>query len=294
VPATDPRLIERIEAQRERQDDEQHSWWQPIHYMLDEEQRAVTVTTGANEILDELPDHSRLCQDVLVSNIRHRIFPFAVSTTGRVFNSVSGLKRELRAALRLAGEPLGSVDIVNAQPALLAMLLLQKTNPKVVKVAETYKHTPCSPTLPCPCLPGGPDARAFADSALSGGLYELLIATSGLTRDEVKVGFLRDVLAKKGRYPSVVESAFRDAFPSVLRTIRSVNSTDHGTLIRMLQKAEAWLVLGQVAPRLLGRVPIVTLHDAIYSRRREVGSVADSFRDAFRDIGVSMGLKVEG
>jgi hypothetical protein len=125
-------------------------------------------------------------------------------------------------------------------------------------------------------------------------LYELLIATSGLTRDEVKVGFLRDVLAKKGRYPSVVESAFRDAFPSVLRTIRSVNSTDHGTLIRMLQKAEAWLVLGQVAPRLLGRVPIVTLHDAIYSRRREVGSVADSFRDAFRDIGVSMGLKVEG
>jgi len=36
------------------------------------------------------------------------------------------------------------------------------------------------------------------------------------------------------------------------------------------------------------------LHDAIYSRRREVGTVADSFREVFADIGVSMGLKVEG
>jgi len=110
----------------------------------------------------------------------------------------------------------------------------------------------------------------------------------------VKLGLLRDVLAKRGRYPSLVESAFRQAFPSVYRIIRAVNRDDHGELIRLLQRAESWLVIEQVAPRLLGRVRVLTLHDALFSRRRDVGTVADAFRAVFYDMGFSMGLKCDG
>ena len=104
----------------------------------------------------------------------------------------------------------------------------------------------------------------------------------------------RDVLAKRGRYPSVVETAFRAAFPTVLRIIRAVNRDDHGELIRLLQRAESWLVIEQVAPRLLGRVRIVTLHDAIYSKRRDASKVADAFREVLEELGFEMALQCEG
>jgi hypothetical protein len=123
-----------------------------------------------------------------------------------------------------------------------------------------------------------------------GHLYEVLTAASGLDRDVVKLAVLRDVLAKRGRYPSAVESAFRDAFPTVYRIIRTVNRDDHGTLIRLLQRAESWLVIEQVALRLVRRMPIVTLHDAIFSQRRDVRKVEDAFREVFDELGFKMSL----
>jgi hypothetical protein len=117
------------------------------------------------------------------------------------------------------------------------------------------------------------------------------MADTGLDRDAVKLAVPRDVLAKRGRYTPVVESAFRAAFPTVLRIIRAVNRDDHGELIRLLQRAESWLVIEQVAPRLLGKVRVVTLHDAIYSKRPDVGTVADAFREVFEELGFEMALK---
>lgn len=266
VPVTDPILAKRIEAeQRRQQHEDQRTRWKPIHYMLDAEQQFVTITTDVDEVLLGLPDHSRLCQSVLIDRIRRRELPFSVSSTGRVFNAITGLTRELRTALRLAGEPMGSVDIRCAQPALLAMLMTAGFPPNGLKGAETYKHTlPALPALALSLLPSE-DASTFSALASSGLLYESLMADSCLSRDVVKLALLRDVLAKRGRYPSAVEEAFRDAFPTVLRVIRTVNREDHGELIRLLQRAESWLVVETVAPRLLRRIPAVTLHDAIFS-----------------------------
>ena len=120
------------------------------------------------------------------------------------------------------------------------------------------------------------------------------MALTGLDRESVKLGFLRDVLAKKGRYPSVVENAFRLEFPAVYQFIRTVNRNDHGELIRRLQRLESWLVIEQVAPRLVGRVPVVTLHDAIFSTRQSVSLVETGFREVFDAIGCRLALKCEG
>lgn len=298
VQATDSRLIERIEAEQVRLRNEQRAKWQPIHYMLDVEQSQVTVTTDADEILEGLPDHTRLCQDVLLSNIRNRQWHFSVSSTGRVFNCITGIKRELRTTLRLCGETMGNVDIICAQPALLGMMIRMNASPFSPSAPdfETYKHTP--PVNP-PCLPGSclallpsSDSADFVLLASAGLLYESLMADTGLDRDVVKLAVLRDVLAKRGRYPSTVEDAFRDAFPTVYRIIRTVNRRDHGELIRLLQRAESWLVIERVAPRLLGKVPVLTLHDALFSQQRDVPKVADGFRQAFEELGFKMALKM--
>jgi hypothetical protein len=309
VPCVDPWLLRRLEQERQRLDaKESQSKWLPIHFALDAEQRRLTIDPAADLILDSLPDHCRLCQHVLVDRLRHRELPFTISTTGRVFNAITGLKRELRAALRIGGEPLGSVDIRCAQPALLALEMDLKSPTNGLKGRSTYKHTlPLPPAsaaacpsarcpipsfpLPCPC-PGS--LNSFASLVLSGRLYEHLMALTGLDRESVKLGFLRDVLAKKGRYPSVVENAFRLEFPAVYQFIRTVNRNDHGELIRRLQRLESWLVIEQVAPRLVGRVPVVTLHDAIFSTRQSVSLVETGFREVFDAIGCRLALKCEG
>ena len=59
---------------------------------------------------------------------------------------------------------------------------------------------------------------------------------------------------------------FADRFPSIYQYVRWLNRHDHGELIRHLQRLESWLVIENVAPKLVGKVPFVTLHDAIYSR----------------------------
>jgi len=109
----------------------------------------------------------------------------------------------------------------------------------------------------------------------------------------VKLAFLRDVLAKRGSYPSRVEQAFRMLFPGVHAFIRAVNRRDHGELIRHLQRLESWLVVEQVAPRLVGRVPCVTLHDAIYSTLRSLTAVEATFEEVFDEIGIHLKLKRE-
>jgi hypothetical protein len=125
-------------------------------------------------------------------------------------------------------------------------------------------------------------------------LYEFLTLRTGLSRDAVKLALLRDVLAKRGRYPSRVEDAFRREFPEVYSFVRMVNRDDHAELIRRLQRRESWLVVEQVAPRLVGRVPCITLHDAIYSRRSALDTVEAAFSEVFdTTIGFRLRLKRE-
>ena len=148
------------------------------------------------------------------------------------------------------------MDIACAQPALLALQIAQANPTNGLKVPTTYKHTSGSYPASVPACPS-PDpplllVPSFSSTVLAGRLYELLMDRTGLDRDRVKLAFLRDVLAKRGRYPSIVERAFGEMFPAVLRYIRAVNHTDHGTLIRHLQRLESWLVVEQVASRLIG------------------------------------------
>jgi len=178
------------------------------------------------------------------------------------------------------------------------MMLSPNYPPNGPKKLSTYEYTlvESPPLLPPSCLAllPAPDAADFCLLASGGVLYEKLMADAGLDRDSVKLGLLQDVLAKRGRYPPrLVESAFENTFPTVHRIIRAVNRRDHGTLIRLLQRAESWLVVETVAPRLLAQMPIMTLHDAIFSRRRDVREVEAGFREVFGELGFEMGLKVE-
>ena len=102
-----------------------------------------------------------------------------------------------------------------------------------------------------------------------------------------------DVLVCAGEYLSNLSMLFRERFPSVFRFIVVANRRHRGTLISTLQALEAALIVEGVAPRLVDRIPVVTLHDAIYFRARDRPLVMDAFAASFAELGFSMNLKLE-
>ena len=303
VLATDLHLLQRIWVEQARLDAERALRWKPIHYQLDHCQRGLSVTDAAKPVLASLEGPALLCQDILVRRIRDRDFHFSVSSTERCFNAITGLKKSLRPTLLLNEEPLGNIDISCAQPGLLALLI--GTTSRTIRWEE--RTTYMTPSSLEPLLVAVPSlasaARVSIDLAefeeyrhlVTGGrLYDRLMeGVPGVSRDDLKLAFIRDVLAKGGRYPSDVENWFCSAFPGIYAYIRAVNSRSHAALIRALQEAEAWLVIDRVAPKLVASVPILTLHDAIYVAHSALDMVEAAFRETFDEIGFSLALKRE-
>lgn len=324
VEAQDRKLIERIQREGERLQMKQETHWLPIHYQLREIQGGLTILPAADVILEGLAAEARLCQWILAENIRRRFVRFDVKSTGRVFNLVTGLKRELRKTLRLEGEPIVGVDIRCAQPALLGALMRASAARNVPtykrRARDDCRSSPLGSSSPgvlgFNCLLSsllkendpprlGSDFLRFESAALSGELYADIIdccRASGVplpddpqeARERVKKLLPRDVIAKKGKYRSPFQVAFRIAHPSVHKFVRWMNRRDHGELIRALQRLESYVVIENVAPRLVSRgISIVTLHDAIYCRTDDVPAVVDAFAETFEELGVRLTVKSE-
>jgi len=281
---------------------EQQSRWLPIHNRLNDMQRLVSLTEDAWIRLDSLPPESRLSQSALVQQIALQRFPFSVSKFGRVFNGITSLERSLRAYMRFDNQPVGCVDIGCCQPALLGFLIHNHAPPHEGGFRlDSYKPAGRSGpflSLSLPhCLPSVPESElerfcALAEGA-DGGLYAYLLDAlgwDGSDRDRLKRKFLRDVLAKKGRYPSEVEEAFKLRFPNVWAFVWAVNRFDHATLIRTLQLLESWLVILVIAPTV--EAPFVTLHDGAYCRLQDTPALTEAFQRGFKTVGLRASLKV--
>lgn len=126
VAATDQRLIGRLKAYRAQTAADCQTRMLPVHHALAKLQHQLEIHGDqAREILSGLPPKSIPydVQGIQIGNIENREFHFNVGQYGRVSNSITSLKRELRTALHVAGKPLGNVDISCAQPAFQAKLI---------------------------------------------------------------------------------------------------------------------------------------------------------------------------
>jgi len=299
VPATDRRLIARLNAFHAQAAVERDSRMKPVHRVLAERQTRLQIHGDeARRILAELPSSCNPfdVQGTLISDIERGEFHCNVGRYGRFTNNITSLKRELRDTLHAEGEPLASVDIACAQPALLG---------KIIATMTTAGH---EPTRTGGRRKGGeqskgkydPSVQDFLSLVQSGQFYDFMaerLRESGISREEFKRRFLCDVLAKKGRYPSEVETVFRELFPPVYRFIRDVNrdGREHANLVRRLQSEEAGFVIETVAADLVQRhrsMLVVTLHDAIFTTVNEVPNVVQAFHRGFERNGFQMSLKI--
>jgi len=294
LPIECKRMLRKLEAHAAMCKAEADQRMKPVHVTLARLQHGLEIDSMESAaILTTLTAESNPfdVQGVMIQDILEQRYRLSVGQYGRVANSITSMKREIRTALRCAGMPLAGVDISCAQPCLLSLFIrsCQRNVP-------SYITTPLLPLLPCPSL------EVFSAACLTGELFgilgmRLLDAGVGWSRDQVKKRFLADVLAKRGDYPSIIEDIFRAEWPGVWRFIRTVNKDDHATLIRILQQLEAWLVIEQVCDRFVRRWPgefVITIHDAAYCRPEMLGALTESFEDVFDALDFRPQLKVEG
>ena len=291
----DPQLLGRLDKLRDHIEVEKQQYRKPIHDIWEAWQRRMRIDIRqARQTIAQLPDGSNPydIQTLIVERIRRREHPFSVDDYGRVHNAITSLHRTLRPTLRIQRQKLTSVDIVNSQPALLALLIHRQGSHAHIRGStdqsrqlSIYHATPFTP-------PEG--FSEYQKLATTGRLYEHLMAKTGQSRSDVKVGLLRDVFGKRGQYPSVVEQSFRESFPGVWSFVRRFNGDDHGALLKKLQRVEPDLVIHQVGNRLAQATcgPCVSLHDSVFCRGNDLVEVTSAFARQFESTGFAMRLKV--
>lgn len=212
-----------------------------------------------------------------------RFVRLSVGTTGRVYHPACTMKESIRkrGLISVDGEEtrVRSLDIKSSQPAILAALLIrvsgQGPEQSILNTPEAKARLKAAGGKEL-LLDEALDRREvsrFVDIIENGDIYEFLSDKSEEllgwrpARSTAKVSFLRDVIAKRGKYePKDIELAFKTHFPSIYGYIRRVNKGSHSRLIRMLQWAESEVVFRFVWKAVTDRtgLPLMTVHDGFY------------------------------
>lgn len=233
---------------------------------------------------------------------------FSHCRQGRVHSIVTRTARELRAALRIKGQKLVNIDIVNTQPLLLSHLTTHHTHPhpegdrtsNTMSNSENYlrKYNMLMDLQSAKCAQGD-DIIRFADLCEDGAIYEYLSSRAGLvalSRDEIKVKFYTDILFGRSQYVTDFTRLFAAEFPTVMAVIRSAKKRDYCDLARTLQKIESNLMIHRVCRRLLlehPNVPVITIHDSIMTTPGNVELVRGVMAEEFGRVGLHPKFKLE-
>jgi hypothetical protein len=228
---------------------------------------------------------------------------FSHCRQGRVHSIVTRTARELRAALRIDGQRLVNVDIVNAQPLLVSLLLHNHTNRK-----EKGERGGSSTITMCKCdnyfenrylQANADDARHYVDLCENGVFYEYVekhAGVVGLSRSDLKKKVFRDVFFGRSQVVTDLTRFFAAEFPTIMGVIRSVKRRDYCDAGRTLQKIESGLMIHKVCRRLMlehPAVPVITLHDSIMTTPENVELVRSVMAEEFERVGLHPKFKLE-
>lgn len=192
--------------------------------------------------------------------------------TGRVFNNITNLSRDLRKFLRLDGKPVFEVDVANSQPLLLYASYENKT---------------------------GAEAQRYLQIVESGKFYELLQALTGEDdRKKIKVQFLTFLFSEEkdlAKWKLPIENAFAREFPELTAIIAAMRKADKDALWKKLQSLEASLIIGKVVPKCqaLG-LRVLTIHDSLLTLEEDVKTVKALIEEVFAsNLGVKVTVKTK-
>lgn len=201
--------------------------------------------------------------------------------SGRVFHKVARLSRRLRKHLELQGASMAEVDISNAQPLLLLLLMRDRKSDFAVDPGEL---------------------EALLHHACAGSFYEEIerISTKDYpNRESLKKAVYKGLMF--GRSKARFTHIFKDleaSYPSFAAALKRLQSRKGITLASELQRLEGDLVYNCIAPCMmesLAGVPFLTVHDAFLVPVEHANRAAEIIQEAVKKArNVDVQIKING
>ncbi|MHB8971321.1 MAG: hypothetical protein ACYC3X_18845 [Pirellulaceae bacterium] len=304
VICSDPQLAERI-AQAYRFESIP---WLPVHKQLAAALNRLTMDMehAARVIPALMPDDSKMdpaeyqritwqqCERIADQD-HHPV----VCKYGRFHSMVTRLAKKLRPCLKLDGQPLVGVDLANSQPLILGIVARQYWSDK--KVAHRLRErryasnaNPYNGRALRRVEATTEDLKCYLDICQAGQLYESLMQP-GDDRDAVKTALLT-ALYGKNHWHGKLQDHYEQTYPSVARMLREIKRKNHARAAHLMQNAESSLFIGTIAANLLKHnpaLPLVTIHDGLYTTDEYLDTVRQAVLDEFRKINIQPTLHEE-
>ena len=193
--------------------------------------------------------------------------------TGRVFNFLSCLPKELRGFVRINNKPIIELDIANCQPLLFVSLLDEvKDNQDVVFYKELC------------------EAGEFYNF-----VRKLLIANDceAINEKTFKVDFFAKIFFSTEKKNYKWRQIFDKEFPSVSLMVSKLKKDDYKDLACMLCRVESDLMINKVSRTLIDYniYEFFTIHDAIYTTADNVEVVKKVVTEAFKELDLKPNIK---
>ncbi len=186
---------------------------------------------------------------------------FIVTDTGRCYNFLTNFPSMLRQFLYLEAEngerqQLIEDDVKNCQPYLLTFI--------------------CPDSLD----------QQYVDLTREGKFYDYLktkAIESGIpVNDQFKIDLFGSVFFSEEKRRSKLSRLFEQEFPDTYSAITQIKSGDYKRLSKLLQKKESDLIIHGITKQLQNEgVPVVTIHDAVYTTRQHQSRVVTLINEIF-------------
>jgi hypothetical protein len=189
----------------------------------------------------------------------------------RVYNNFCNLPKSLRSKLKLNGEELVFVDIVNSQMVFLAAVV-KKTLLNQNKILDS-------------------STQKFLNLTGTGKLYEFLMSESSITdRAELKNQVFQMIFGQKS-YSKILSKKFNQLFPQVIEVIKYLKKDDHKVLAHQMQQMEAKVVF-----RALNSIDyqkdVLTVHDSLYAAKSEKNTILEALVESFKKEGLDAVINI--
>jgi hypothetical protein len=219
-------------------------------------------------------------------------------TVGRFHSNITLLKSELRQFLTYDGQPLVSLDIVNAMPYFSTILFnpefwkpaTQSNLPitfftiknrsshnfnfdwsHLIRIVSYFKENNCQ------------DVARYRQLVSTGQFYEYLQqkVSETLKEDVTRKSIKREILMafnSANSYKTPVKSIIKSEFPNVFKLFEIIKEDDKSNLSHILLNLEALLILNRISKeiyRCSPSLPIFSIHDCLCSISTNTGILTE-------------------
>lgn len=253
-----------------------------------------------------------------IDMIQNKDFFYHIDENGRSHTNITNLKKTSRKHLSWRKHKLVNIDISNAQPLFLGLIVkdwlsnkrhlkgFNSSNNKISHLREGKEkgeegRSPYGARFSSTINLISEDLEKYLKLCEDGKLYEYLMIEmkTTKTRDEFKEYIFKSLIFSNPKYDKTYEKdidKFKALFPTVYECLTDLKKRDYKRIAHLLQKAESKFIIYTVCERIMNISPntfMATIHDSIITTEEDADLVENIIYDEFALLGVHPTIKRE-